>query len=68
MRASALTLLRLVRLQRRGPLEQRTVPAKVCTRWGRTKSASQFNRHEMLSDGLYFFCKVWHAEYVWPQP
>lgn len=58
MRASALTLLYLVRRQRMAPLEQRTVPAKVCKRCGLTKSASEFYRNKLMSDGLYSHCKV----------
>lgn len=40
------------------PLEQRTVPAKVCKRCGLTKSASEFYRNKLMSDGLYSHCKV----------
>ena len=51
-------LLHLVRRQRMAPLEQRTVPAKVCKRCGLTKSASEFYRNKLMSDGLYSHCKV----------
>ena len=51
-------LLYLVRRQRMAPLEQRTVPAKVCKRCGLTKSASEFYRNKLMSDGLYSHCKV----------
>ncbi len=51
-------LLSLVRRQRMAPLEQRTVPAKVCKRCGLTKSASEFYRNKLMSDGLYSHCKV----------
>ena len=40
------------------PLEQRTVRAKVCKRCGLTKSASEFYRNKLMSDGLYSHCKV----------
>ena len=53
-----LTLLNPVRRQRMAPLEQRTVPAKVCKRCGLTKSASEFYRNKLMSDGLYSHCKV----------
>ena len=47
-----------IRRQRMAPLEQRTVPAKVCKRCGLTKSASEFYRNKLMSDGLYSHCKV----------
>ena len=50
------------RRQRMAPLEQRTVPAKVCKRCGLTKSASEFYRNKLMSDGLYSHCKVCRAQ------
>jgi hypothetical protein len=50
-----------LRRQRMAPLEQRTVPAKVCKRCGLTKSASEFYRNKLMSDGLYSHCKVCNA-------
>ena len=46
------------RRQRMAPLEQRTVPAKVCKRCQLTKSSSEFYRNKLMSDGLYSHCKV----------
>lgn len=46
------------RRQRMPPLEQRTVPAKICKRCQLTKSSSEFYRNKLMSDGLYSHCKV----------
>ncbi len=46
------------RRQRMAPLEQRTVPAKICKRCQLTKSSSEFYRNKLLSDGLYSHCKA----------
>ncbi|CAK0783382.1 hypothetical protein CVIRNUC_006581 [Coccomyxa viridis] len=50
------------RRQRMAPLEQRTVPAKVCKRCGLTKSASEFYRNKLMSDGLYSHCKACYSQ------
>ncbi|BDA49676.1 hypothetical protein COCOBI_14-2960 [Coccomyxa sp. Obi] len=49
------------RRQRMAPLEQRTVPAKVCKRCQLTKSSSEFYRNKLMSDGLYSHCKACYS-------
>eukprot|EP00884_Botryococcus_braunii_P000528 jgi/Botrbrau1/10476/Bobra.0133s0082.1 len=45
------------RMDRMAPLEQRTVPQKICKRCKTPKPAADFFKSKLMSDGLYSHCK-----------
>eukprot|EP00884_Botryococcus_braunii_P000533 jgi/Botrbrau1/10480/Bobra.0133s0084.2 len=45
------------RRDRMAPLEQRTVPQKICKRCKTPKPAADFYKNKLMSDGLYSHCK-----------